>query len=68
MDNIIENKLNEIIIRAKATKVEFTEKNSKYYANLEKKRAESKIITHLTANGKTTTNQSEIREAQLNFY
>ena len=44
LDNITENKLNGLIIRSKAQIVEQDEKNSKYFASLEKKRAESKKL------------------------
>ena len=33
------------------------EKNSKYFANLEKKRAESKVISRLNINGKIITEE-----------
>ena len=36
-----------MILRSKVEKVEFDEKNSKYFANVEKKRAEAKIINKL---------------------
>ena len=47
LNSIIDNKINGIIIRSKATMVEFNEKNSRYFSNLEKKRAESKVINQL---------------------
>ena len=68
LDSIIEAKVNGILIRAKAQAVEYNEKNSSYFSNLEKKRAESKTITRLNVNGKDITNQSDIRSAQHHFY
>jgi len=47
MIEILEIKLKGILIRSKAEYIEGAEKNTKYFANLEKKRAESKIIKTL---------------------
>ena len=44
------------------------EKNSKYFANLEKKRAESKDISRLNINGKIITNQAEILKEEKSYY
>lgn len=44
LENLIENKLNGYIIRSKAQIVEQNEKNTKYFASLEKKKSESKLI------------------------
>ena len=68
LNNITDNKINGILIRSKANKIEYNEKNSKYFASLEKKKADSKIITNLNVDGKQITNQSEIRKAQKNYY
>ena len=61
-------KNNGILLRSKANLVEHNEKNSKYFSNLEKKRAESKIITKLTINGTVIANQKLIRNEQKKFY
>ena len=37
LDEIIDNKINGIMIRAEALNVEYNDKNSKYFSNLEKK-------------------------------
>ena len=50
LDRLTENKLNGQIIRSKAQIVEHGEKNSKYFASLEKKKSESKIISRLNVN------------------
>ena len=42
--------------------VEYSERNSKYFASLEKKWSESKLITRLQINDKINTNQDEILE------
>ena len=68
LNNITDNKINCILIRSKANKIEYNENNSKYFASLEKKKADSKIITNLNVDGKQITNQSEIRTAQKNYY
>ena len=48
--------------------VEFNEKNSKYFASLEKKHSESKIVSQLNKNGKILTKQTEILQEQNEFY
>ena len=48
--------------------VEHGEKNSKFFANLEKKRSETKLISRLKINNKIKTNQTEIlSETELFF-
>ena len=56
---LIENKIDGYILRSKAQMVQKGEKNSKYFATLEKKRAESKVISRLNINGKIITNQAK---------
>ena len=68
LDTLLDNRINGIIVRSKANKIEYNEKNSKYFSNLEKKRSEQKTITHLNINGKHVTNQQEIRQEQKQFY
>ena len=68
LNNLIDKKINGILIRSKATIVEHDEKNSKYFANLEKKKAEQKIMTKLNVNGKLIENQTSIRNEQKRFY
>ena len=49
--------------------VEHGEKNSKYFASLEKKRSETKLISRLKINNEINTNQTEIlSETELFFY
>ena len=48
--------------------VEHGEKNSKYFASLEKKRSETKLISRLKINNKINTNQSEILSETELFY
>ena len=57
-----------MLLRMKADIVENNEKNSKYFANLEKKASERKLITKLNINGKSVTDQSSIRNEQKLFY
>ena len=68
LDNITENKLNGLIIRSKAQIVEQDEKNSKYFASLEKKRAESKIVSRLNVNGTIITEPKEVLIEQKQYY
>ena len=44
LERIVQNRTNGIIIRAKADWVEGAEKTTRYFANLEKKKQETKTI------------------------
>ena len=68
LESIIENKINGFILRSKATVIEHNEKNSKYFASLKKKKSDSKLISRLTINNQTTTDQTEILKATEDFY
>ena len=68
LDNITENELNGLIIRSKAQIVEQDEKYSKYFASLEKNRAESKIVSRLNVNGTIITEQKEVLTEQKQHY
>ena len=68
LDKLIQTEVNGNILRAKATHVEYNEKNSKYFANLEKKRSEGKSINKLKVNNETITEPSKILDAELNYY
>ena len=48
--------------------VEHGEKNSKYFASLEKKRSETKLILRLKINNKINTNQTKILSETELFY
>ena len=65
---IYDNKINGQILRSKAIHVEQNEKNSTYFANLEKHKSEKKAIHKLVVNGKTLTDKNEILNAEVNFY
>ena len=67
-NGIIEDKIKGILVRSKANQIEFDEKNSKYFSNLEKKKAEQKLITKLNIKGNICKNQEEIRQEQFRFY
>lgn len=68
MDNITEKKLNGLIIRSKAQVVEQDEKNNKYFACLEKRRAESKIVSRLNVNGTIITEPKKVLTEQKKYY
>ena len=68
LESIIENKINGFILRSKANVIEHNEKNSKYFASLEKKKSKSKLISRLTINNQTTTDQTKILKATDDFY
>ena len=57
-----------MILRSKADTVEHGEKNSKYFASLEKKRSEAKNISKLNIDNTTNTNQKEILSEIERFY
>ena len=57
-----------LILRSKAEMVEHGEKNSKYFASLEKKRSETKLILRLKIDNKINTNQTEILSETELFY
>ena len=68
-ESIQMNKSNGIIIRSRAKWVEYGEKNSKYFLNLEKRNYNNKFIRKLiTADEKEITNPSEILQEQFRFY
>ena len=56
LETIMENNLNGYITRSKAQIVKQNEKNTKYFASLEKKKSESKVISRLNVNGTIVTN------------
>ena len=58
LEEINDNKIKGILIRTKAVWIEGAEKNTKYFASLEKKRAEQKIIKQLKINNNIETNGS----------
>ena len=63
-----EKKVNGFIVRTRAEYVEGGEKNSKYFVNLEKKRASSKAINRLNKNGKDITNNNRILKELEQYY
>ena len=68
LEKITEERIQGLILRSKAEMVEHGEKNSKYFASLEKKRSETKLISRLKINNKINTNQTEIlSETELFF-
>ena len=56
------------IIRSKTEYIEGGEKNTKYFANLEKKRSEAKTLHKLNTERKEITNQKEILNEVRSFY
>ena len=57
-----------MIIRCRAEQIEQNEKNTKYFANLEKNRANSKTINKLIDNGKEITNINDILNVEMKFF
>lgn len=68
LNDITDKKIKGTLVRLKAEELEYDEKNSKYFANIEKKRSEQKTIVRLNIDGVITSNQNEIREEQFKFY
>ncbi|KAH3849835.1 hypothetical protein DPMN_092239 [Dreissena polymorpha] len=62
LNGIYHTQLNGILLRARAQHVEHNEKNTKYFANIEKRRSEQKTVHKLVVNGKDITNRTEILE------
>ena len=68
LNTLIDKKIEGYILRSKAQVIEEGEKKTKYFASLEKKRAESKLITRLNIKGKITTDQNEILKEEKSYY
>ena len=68
LTEIIDKRINGIIVRSKADFVENNERNTKLFSNLEKKRSESKVIKQLNINNKTVVEPTEILNQQKRFY
>ena len=68
LEKITEERIQGLILRSKAEMVENGERNSKYFASLEKKRSETKPISRLKINNKINTNQTEILSETELFY
>ena len=68
LEKITEERIQGLILSSKAEMVEHGEKNSKYFASLEKKRSETKLISRLKINNKINTNQTEILSETELFY
>ena len=68
LNTLIDKKIEGYILKSKAQVIEEGEKNTKYFASLEKKRAESKLITRLNIKGKITTDQNEILKEEKSYY
>ena len=69
LKRITDQKVMGAILRSKARWVEYGEKNTRYFLNLEKKKGEKKTITKLKLNDEMETEDQEIilREEE-NFY
>ena len=68
LNDIIDKRINGIIVRSKAQIVEHSEKNSKYFASLENKRSETKSILKLNIDNTYINNQSEILKSEQKYY
>ena len=60
LNELIDHKMEGHILRAKAQIIEEGEKNSKNFANLEKKKAENKVVKRLNVNNHIITEQEEL--------
>ena len=66
LNELIKNKTNGILLRAKADWVEGAEKNTAYFSNLEKKKSENKTIKRIVKNNIEITNHTDVlKETQL---
>lgn len=62
MEKINDRKINGHILRARAIHVEYNEKNTKYFADLERKKAEKKCITKLRVNNEIIDGKENIQK------
>ena len=68
-ENIQRVKTNGIMIRSKAKWVEYGERNSKYFLNLEKRNCNAKYIKKIiNSDGTEICNPNQIIDEQVNFY
>lgn len=68
LNEIYEKKINGILLRTKAIRIEGNEKNSKYFSNLERKNAEKKNINKLIINDREITNSTEILNEEKKLF
>ena len=67
-ETLYDQKTQGIILRAKCRWIEDGEKNTKYFANLEKRNYENKVITELKINGESVYDQTKILEEERQFF
>ena len=68
LNSLIDKKIDGYILRSKAQIIEEGEKISKFFASLEKKKAESKIISRLNIKGTIITDQKDILNEEKSYY
>ena len=68
LNELIDHKMEGHILRAKAQIIEGGEKNSQYFANIEKKKAENKVIKRLNVKNNIITEQKDILKEEMKFY
>ena len=68
LEEINEKNVNGHIVRARAEYIEGGEKNTKFFANLEKKRSTAKTITRLNKNDKEIINPKHILKELESYY
>ena len=68
LTEIIDKRINGIIIRSKAQLVENSEKNSKLFSNLEKKKSERKTLKQIQVDKNIITKPTDILLQQKLFY
>ena len=68
LNEILDTKIKGSMLRANAIHIESNEKNSNYFANLERKQAERKTINKLNIDGKLVTGIKPILQEEVNYY
>ena len=68
LQNLYELEIKGYIIRSKAEYIEWGENNTKYFANLEKKRSVAKTLQKLKTDMVEITDQKEILNEVRSFY
>ena len=69
LEEIRQQKIEGVVLRSRARWVEYGEKPTSYFANLEKRNSVNKSIIHLqNSKGESLRNQDQIVEETLSFY
>lgn len=69
LDSLYSYRTKGCMIRSRAKEIEFGEKNSRYFINLEKRNQRQKVVTKIETNdGKILTKANDILKEEMSFY